>query len=247
LSVILDLEPVKPAEDEAQAALRLLGRIRRLYGPRFFDVVTVDAWYPKGPWLRAVQQLGWAVVCVLKQEAYEIYQEADALRKSQQPTRWQAADRQVQAWDIKDLDFTQEALGKVRVVVAEEQWQEVRRVGGKKVVEPKESHWRWLVLRELDGYDVKAIWQVGHQRWGIENHAFNELTQHHHLTHCQHHHPVAIVAWLLILIIAFVAFELFAKVHDKLVRLGGLTLKQVARQLDLALERWEELQPLWSG
>ena len=30
LSVILDLEPIRPGEDEAAAALRLLGRMRRL-------------------------------------------------------------------------------------------------------------------------------------------------------------------------------------------------------------------------
>jgi hypothetical protein len=247
LSVILDVEPIGPDEDEAQAALRLLGRLRRLYGPRFFDVVTVDAWYPKGPWLRAVQKLGWTVVCVLKQQDYEVYQEAEVLRKHQPPVKWEAAGRQVQAWDIRDLDFTVESLGKVRVVVAQEQWQEVRRLGGQRVVRSQQSQWRWLVLAELDAYDVRTICRIGHQRWGIENHAFNELTQHYHLTHCPHHHPVAILAWLLILILAFVAFELFAKVHGKLVRLGKLTLVQVTRLLDLALERWEELQPLWSG
>jgi len=246
-SVILDVEPIRPEEDESQAALRLLGRMRRLYGPRFFDVLTVDAWYPKGPWLRAVQKLGWAVVCVLKQEDYEIYQEAEALRKTQNPVRWEVEGRQVQAWDVRDLDFTVEALGKVRVVVAQEQWQEVHRRGGKKLVQSQQSHWRWLVLAELDGYGVQTICQMGHQRWGIENHAFNELTQHYHLTHCEHHHPVAILAALLIQIIGFVAFELFAKVHGKLVRLGKLSLLQVTRLLDLSLERWEELQPLWSG
>jgi len=246
-SVILDVEPIRPEEDESQAALRLLGRLRRLYGPRFFDVLTVDAWYPKGSWLRAVQKLGWAVVCVLKQEDYEIYQEAEALRKTQDSVRWEEAGRQVQAWDVRDLDFTVESLGKVRVVVAHEQWQEVLRREGKKLVQAQQSHWRWLVLRELDGYAVQTICRIGHQRWGIENHAFNELTQHYHLTHCEHHHPVAILAALLILIIAFVAFELFAKVHGKLVRLGKLTLLQVTRLLDLSIERREDLQPLWSG
>lgn len=247
LSVILDVEPVEPGEAECQAALRLLGRLRRLYGPRFFDVITVDAWYPKGPWLRAVQKLGWAVVCVLKQQDYEVYQEAEVLRKGQNPVKWEDAGRTVQAWDVRDLDFTVPALGKVRVVVAQENWQEVQRPGGKKLVVSQQSHWRWLVLQELDGYDVQTICRIGHQRWGIENHAFNELTQHYHLTHCEHHHPVAILAGLLIRIIAFVAFEVFAKVHSKLVRAGKLTLVHVTRMLDLSIERWENLQALWSG
>lgn len=58
LNVLLDLEPIRPEEGEAEAALRLLGRIRRLYGPRFFDAITVDSWYVQGPFLQAVEKLG---------------------------------------------------------------------------------------------------------------------------------------------------------------------------------------------
>ena len=44
INVVLDLEPMGPGEEESQAAVRLLGRIRRVYGVRFFDAVTLDAW-----------------------------------------------------------------------------------------------------------------------------------------------------------------------------------------------------------
>ena len=80
LSVILDVEPIRPGEEECAGALRLLRRMRRKYGRRFFDVVVVDSWYTNGPFLKTVvQELGWPVVAVLKQERYEIYQEAMAL------------------------------------------------------------------------------------------------------------------------------------------------------------------------
>lgn len=59
INVLLDVEPIRPGEDECGAALRLLGRVRRLYGPWFFDAITVDAWYVQGPFLRAVEKLGW--------------------------------------------------------------------------------------------------------------------------------------------------------------------------------------------
>jgi len=114
LSVSLDLEPIRPGEDEAAAALRLLGRMRRLHGPRFFDAVTVDAWYATGPFLGAVRKLG----------------------------------------------------------------------------------------------------------WGVENRAFNELTQHYHLEHGPHHEPVAILAWLLIRVLGFNLFEVLARLHGKLWRQG---------------------------
>src|SRR5437660_1215566 len=67
LNVLLDLEPIRPGEAEAEAALRLLGRIRRVYGVRFFDAVTVDSWYVQGPFLRAVEKRGWQWVVVLRE------------------------------------------------------------------------------------------------------------------------------------------------------------------------------------
>ncbi len=60
--------------------------MRRIYGPRFFDAITVDAWYVQGPFLRAVEKLGWLWVVVLKREDMEVYQEAQQLSQGQKPT-----------------------------------------------------------------------------------------------------------------------------------------------------------------
>jgi hypothetical protein len=246
-SVILDVEAIRPGEDEAAAAVRLLERMRRLYGPRFFDVVTVDAWYATGPFLKAVQRLGWGVVSVLKQQRYELYQEATALSRGQKPRAWRWEERAVDLWEVKDLPFTDAALGPVRVVLAEERWEERSRRAGRTERVARTSQWRWLVSRELDDADASVIWRIGHQRWGVENHAFNELTQHYHLEHCPRHEPVAILAWLLILVLGFNLFELFVRLHGKLWRQGRVTLQELARQLDRALEAVGELRPLWSG
>jgi len=247
LSVILDVEPIRPGEDEAAAAVRMLGRMRRLYGPRFFDVVTVDAWYASGPFIRAVQRLGWGVVSVLKQERFEIYQEATALGREQKPQSIRWEDRDVALWEVKGLGFSEQPIGPVRVVLAQEQWTEVQQQAGRRLRVPQQRHWRWLVSRELDPYGAVVIWRIGHQRWGVENHAFNELTQHYHLTHCLHHAPGAVMAWLLILVLGFNLFELFARLHGKLWRQGRMTLQEIARQLDRALEAISQLRPLWSG
>ena len=246
-SVILDVEPIRPGEDEAAAAVRLLGRMRRLYGPRFFDVVTVDAWYATGPFIKAVQRLGWGVVSVLKQARYEIYQEATALTRGQPPRAWHQGGRAVDLWEVKALPFTDAAVGPMRVVLAEERWEERQRRTGRTQRVARKSHWRWLVSRELDDIDATVIWRIGHQRWGVENHAFNELTQHYHLTHCPRHEAAAIQTWLLILVLGFNLFELFVRLHGKLWRQGRTTLQEIARQLDRALEAVAQLQPLWSG
>src|SRR5258708_17616772 len=136
LNVLLDLEPIRPGEGEAEAAVRLLGRIRRVYGARFFDAITVDSWYVQGPFLKAVEKLGWAWVVVLKQERMEVLQEARALSATQKPGLEfydQTRDRQVKLWEVKDLDFSKSYDRKVRVVHAAEQWLEKKMVGGKKI------------------------------------------------------------------------------------------------------------------
>ena len=244
-SIILDLEPIRPGEDEAAAALRLLGRMRRTYGPRFFDVVTVDAWYATEPFLKAVHKLGWPVVAVLKQERYDIYKEASTLSREQAPKQIEVDKRQIKLWDVRDLTFGKSSS--MRVVLAEESWEQNKRVGTETIRETLQSHWRWLLGEQLNGYGPEVIWRIGHQRWGIENHAFNELTQHYHLTHCPHHEPVAIVAWLLFLILGFTIFELFVHLNSKLWRQGRTTMNELWRQLDHAMERVLELEPLWSG
>jgi hypothetical protein len=244
-SIILDLEPIGPGEDEAAAALRLLGRMRRTYGPRFFDVVTADAWYAKEPFFKAVHKLGWALVSVLKQERYDIYGEASRLSQQQAPQQLRLKEREVKLWDVRDLSFG--AARSMRVVLAQECWEQNKQVGTQKVRQAVQSHWRWLTDDQLNAYGPEVIWRLGHQRWGIENHAFNELTQHYHLTHCPHHEPVAIVAWLLFLVLGLTIFEVFVRLNGKLWRQGRTTLKQLWRQLDCALDQTPELTPLWSG
>ena len=105
-NTLLDVEPLRPGEEERAAALRLLGRLRRLYGVRFFDVVVADAWYAKGPFLKAVTALGWAVVVVLKQEDYDVYQEAWALTQDQPTHEFRQEGREVRLWEVRDLTFS---------------------------------------------------------------------------------------------------------------------------------------------
>jgi hypothetical protein len=241
LNVLLDLEPIRPGEGEAEAALRLLGRIRRMYGPRFFDAVTIDSWYVQGPFLKALDKLGWAWVVVLKQERMEVFQEARALSAGQKPTEEfydEVRQRQVDLWEVWDLNFSK-AYGyghKVGVVHSQERWTQTKVVGGKKTSQPQLSHWWWMVSETLRGYPSLVIYEGGHRRWGIENKAFNELTQFYHLEHCYHHEPAAMLAQMLILMLGFVLFSAYALLHSQQVRLGQVSLKELAQDLNLALE-----------
>jgi hypothetical protein len=236
LSVILDFEPMRPAEEECAAALRLLRRLRKTYGPRFVDVVVVDSWYTNGPFLKTVvNELGWPVVAVLKQQRYEIYQEALALTQDQPTQMVERGEgphkRRVEIWDVPALRFSDTYTDPVRVVRVRERWSDQTQQGNQRKTVEKEQTWIWVVAGELDSYEGAQIRDIGHLRWKIENNAFAELTQHWHLTHCAHHKPVAVQALLWIKIIAFTLFHAFAILHGKLFRLGKVTLQELRKRI----------------
>jgi hypothetical protein len=232
LSVILDFEPLRQGEEECAAALRLLRRLRATYGPRFFDVVVVDSWYANGPFLKTVvEELGWPVIAVLKQERFEVHQEALALSQKQPGQVVERDGRRVEIWDVRSLRFSDRYAGPVRVVRVRETWTQREQTGLEWSQTPKEQNWLWVVAGDLDGYDGAVIRDLGHSRWKIENHAFGQLTQHWHLTHCAHHHPVAVVALLWIKILAFTLFQAFAILHGKLYRLGKVTFQELRKRI----------------
>lgn len=144
--------------------MRLPGRLRRRYGPRFFDALTADAWYAKGPFLRAVDKLGWLWIVVLKRKDMEVYQEALQLSQGQEPGfafHDEERDRQVRLWEVKDLNFSDGYAQPVRGVRSEEQWVGKQVQGGKKRSQPKQSRWLWVACAKLEGYAGTVIYQGG--------------------------------------------------------------------------------------
>ena len=177
----------------------------------------------------------------------DVMQEARALSLDKAPTKEffdEVRGRHVKLWEIKDLTFSESYNRKVWVVRSNEQWTEKKIVGGEKISQPQTSDWWWMVSRGLQNYPAEMVYHGGHRRWGIENKGFNELTQFYHLEHCYHHEATAMLAQMLITILGFLLFTAYAALHSQQVRLGQLTLKELAHNLDLALE--EELPwDLW--
>ena len=137
---------------------------------------------------------------------------------------------------VKDLSFSPSYGRPVWVVHSQEKWTDKKVVGGKKTSQPQSSDWWWMLCQKLKGYPLEMAYHAGHRRWGIENKAFNELTQYYHLEHCYHHEPVALLAQMLILMLGFVLFSTYAVLHSQQVRLEQITMKALAHDLDLALE-----------
>ncbi len=205
---ILDVEPIRPGEGEVVAAGRLWDRIVRDYG-RLIDVVSLDAIYLEAPFLKKVLAAGKHFVVVMKQEARELYQDADQLHRAVAPQVIQDGRRTSRIWDLPDLTtFT--PLGRsVRVVWAEERTTQNEIIGGKKQEVVEEKLWIWVTDLPASEASATRIQRWGHDRWDLENRGFNELAGLWHMDHCFVHDPRAIEVILLTPAVAFLTTYLF--------------------------------------
>jgi hypothetical protein len=219
---ILDLERMRPGEGEVVAARRLLTRVVAAYG-RLLDVITADALYLEAPFIRDVLAAGKHVVVVLKQEARQLYAEADELRALQPPTVQQTAGRTTQRWDLPDLQSFPTLGRAVRVVWAEERTVYRRRRGGTRQEGVEDKRWIWVTDLPPAAVSAARIQTWGHARWDLENRGFNELSTLWHMDHCFIHSPTALEALLLTLAVAFVLTYLFYLRHLKPAARRGLT------------------------
>lgn len=237
----LDLEPVLPGETEVGAALRLLPRVKARY-PRFIDALTVDAFYLQAPFVQKVLELGYHLVVVLKQENRELYQDAEGLFKITAAQTINGIGKTTQAWDVDGLTSWSQLGRTVRVVRRLEKETLRERIAGQWVAREVERDWRWAVIspdgKAKPAADLVGKW--GHARWDEETRGFGELTQHWHLDHCHHHHPVAMLACLLILFLAFCLTTVFFDRNLKPAVREGKTRLALAHLLadDLVLGGW---------
>ncbi len=205
---IADFELVRPAEGEVVAARRLVARVVHTYG-RLIDVITADALYLEAPFIRGVLDAGKHVVVVMKQEARELYQDAERLRALVPPVVLADGPRTTRLWDLPALSSFPTLGRLVRVVWAEEQTRRRQRVGGRWRERVEQSTWVWVTDLPPVAVAAPTIQRWGHDRWDLENRGFNELVTLWHMDHCFVHDVHAVEALLLTLALAFVTTSLF--------------------------------------
>jgi hypothetical protein len=172
---ILDVERIHPQEGEVVAARRLVARLLRTYG-RLVDVITADALYLEAPFIRQVLAAGKHVVVVLKQEARELYQDAERLRALVAPQVSMAGPRTTRLWDLPALASFPTLGQAVRVVWAEESTTRRRRVGGQWQTRVETQRWIWVTDLPGGGVPASTIQRWGHARWDLETRGLGELT-----------------------------------------------------------------------
>lgn len=227
---ILDVEPIRPGEGEVVAAGRLWERINRDYG-RLIDVVSVDAIYLEAPFLKKVLAAGKHFVVVMKQEARELYQDADQLHGAVTPQVIEDGRKTSRIWDLPELT-TFATLGRpVRVVWAEERTTQNKIIGGKKQEVVDEKLWVWVTDLPASQASATRIQRWGHDRWDLENRGFNELAGLWNMDHCFVHDPRAIEVILLTLALAFLTTYLFFERNLKPEIRAALTRLALAQRM----------------
>jgi hypothetical protein len=216
LRLLLDQEPQRPGEDEVQTALRLLQRVLPRY-PRAFDLVLADALYAGAPFFNFLLTHRKHALVVLKQERRDLYVDAMALFAQQTPLMGGYRDRQCEWWDVSDLSSWPQVQTPVRVIRSRETYTVRRQLDSKP--EQLSSDWIWVTTAPAAQLPTQRAVIFGHQRWDIENYAFNELANEWHSDHVFRHDSNAIECFLLL---TFLAYNLFYAFFD-------LNLKAPAR------------------
>ena len=100
-----------------------------------------------------------------------------------------------------------EVSARVRVVRSLETWTVRRQLDGQE--EQLASDWMWVTTLSARQAATRAVVDMGHERWSIENQGFNELVNRWHANHVFRHHPAAILIFVLLAMLCLNVFTAF--------------------------------------
>lgn len=210
--LMLDVERQRPGETEVAAAIRLLNRICLAY-PRAFDLVLADGLYAQAPFFKSVRAHGLHVLAVLKNEQRDLVKDVRGLC-SMEPSTTVTEKRKISEWwDFDGLTSWDSMDEPVRVVRSLETVSVRRHLT--KEIETTATDWLWVTTLPCDLAPTKAVVELGHSRWAIENHGFNELVNEWHADHVYTHDATAIVAFWLMTMFAYNLFHAFLELNMK--------------------------------
>ena len=225
---LVDAEPQKAGEDELATAMRLVNRVVQNY-PRAFDVVAGDALYAQAPFFELVLKLGKDVLAVLKDERRNLLQDAQGLFEYLEPIQTQDGTRQRCTWDAEGFRSWPSLDRPIRVVRSLETTTIRRQLD--KQEETLVSDWIWVTTLSSSRAPTKAVVDLGHRRWDIENRGFNESVNQWHSDHVYKHDPTAILAFWLLAMLVINVFGAFYLRNLKPQRRRDSSMLHIARRL----------------
>jgi hypothetical protein len=224
----LDVEPMKPGEDEAATALRLYDRVVKNY-PRAFDVVGGDGLYARADVFNHIKVSGKDMIAVLKDEQRLLLQDAQGLWGQIQPTVHERGRVHCQCWDLEGFNTWPQCQHPVRVVRSLETQTIKRQLD--KMPASRQSDWVWVTTLCRSRAPTAAVVRLGHDRWKIENNSFNELCTRWAADHVYRHHPTAMLFLGLLLQVAANLFAAFYRRNLKPAMRAGCDTLEIVRRI----------------
>jgi hypothetical protein len=210
--LLLDIEPQGPGEGESTAAIRLLKRLLIRY-PRAFNAVVGDNLYLNPDFCKLAAEHGKYFMAVLKNERRDLLVDARGLFACESSLRFESGKKRYQCWDIEGFTTWEQLESPVRVVRSIETSIVHRRISDED--EEMISEWIWATDIPQTVTATRAIIRMGHARWRIENNGFNELVNEWNADHVYKHEPNAMLAFLLLLLMAYNVFHAFISLNVK--------------------------------
>jgi len=236
----LDIEPQRPGEGEVKCAMRLLERILKDY-PRAFDLILADGLYAQAPFFKFVIKHGKDVIVVLKDDRRELYKDAKSLFKREQAQVYENGPLRKECWDIENFRSWDQIDVPVRVVCSRET-KKVKRQRTKEF-DDEICEWVWVSTIPKRRLGTEDFVKFGHDRWKIENNGFHELVNQWHADHVYRHDPVAIEAFGLTTMLAYILFHAFIGRNLKEVFRDKHTKKHLAQMITAEIYHVENLIP----
>jgi len=204
--LLLDVEPLRPGEDEVTAALRLLERVLAVY-LRAFDVILGDGLYADYRVFNYARQHGKDVIAVLKDNHPDLIQDARDLFDAIPPAMVKNEFGECQHWDAEGFTSWSTLEGPVRVVRSVEKRTVHRQLNDQD--EELQSEWMWATTLSSQQASTQTVVRLGHGRWMIENQGYNELVNRWHADHVYKHDCQAMLVFWLVAIICLNVFLAF--------------------------------------
>jgi hypothetical protein len=158
-------------------------------------------------------------------ERRDLIKDARGLFSGQAPTVVREKGLERRIWDVEDLT-TWPAFAPVRVVRSVETRTVVRQLDRRE--ETVQTEWIWITTIPQAETSGARIAELGHGRWAIENRGFRELATYWHADHVYRHHPRAIEAFWLMVLLALNLFRAFYILNLKPVFRGRHTQIYIA-------------------
>jgi hypothetical protein len=236
--LLLDLELLRPKEDEGTAALRLIQRVLENH-PRSFDILLGDGLYPQARLFKLLRRHHKHAIVVLKDDRRDLLKDARGLFRYSRRITYQEGRTLYGCRDVENLRSWDSYSEPVRVVQSIETTTRRERIGQKWHYQKLTTEWVWVTTLTAAEVPARNIVFFGHERWRIENEGFNELCNQWHADHYFHHHRISITAFWLILFIAHALFHCFLRNLKPAFR-SGRTLLYWAQQIlsDFVADHW---------